>query len=325
MVEQDEFRDMMLYASPALRGTDFLCKSGNTVKEWLIQMFIVSQVMLLSLLLTSETSIHLSFDLWTSPNNYSVLGLVCHFIDKRFKARTIILGMQRLYGPHSGEIMAPLIIKVLKIYELGPRLGFCVLDNAGDNDTALRSIQVYLASLGINWNADAHRLRCFGHIINLVANAFTANKPLKPGREPGVPKPIKDPLAPKWTRPDDAITHLHEIVKFITASSQRIEEFQEINQAHLDEDVLQPVRDNDTRWFSVYLMLLRAVKLRNSFDLFVSRHNTPKPREKDLSAHVMTAEDWAYCTDIIQFMQPFFLLVKDLEGKSSTGKSVSLL
>ena len=233
--------------------------------------------------------------------------------------------MKRLYGPHTGENIALLLIEVLKTYEFGARLGFCVLDNAGDNDTSLRAVQVYLRSIGVTWDADAHRLRCFGHIVSLIANEFTANKPLKVPRLQDEPKPPKDFMKPKLARPQDAITHLHEIVKFIMATSQRIEEFREINYAHLDEDILLPVRDQDTRWFSVYLMLARAVKIRNSLDLFVSRHCQPKPREKDLSEHVITSDDWAYCNDVLEFMSPLYLLVKELEGKATDGKLCSVL
>ena len=84
--------------------------------------------------------------------------------------------MKRLLGPHTRENMSSLVKEVLGTYKLGPRLGYCILDNAGDNDTCLRAIEEHLHIQGIIWDADAHRLRCFGHIINLVASAFIENK-----------------------------------------------------------------------------------------------------------------------------------------------------
>ncbi len=54
------------------------------------------------------------------------------------------------------------------------------MDNAGDNDTALRKISHWLlTTYGVIQGADDHRLRYFGHVVGLIANAFTANKPLK--------------------------------------------------------------------------------------------------------------------------------------------------
>jgi hypothetical protein len=37
----------------------------------------------------------------------------------------------------------------------------------------------------------------------------------------------------------------------------------------IDNEVLHPVKENDTRWFSTYLMIIRAILLRNSIDLFI--------------------------------------------------------
>jgi hypothetical protein len=72
----------MLYCSPALRGNDTLPKSGGTIKIWLLELFLVSQVILIQLLLDLEAKIYISFDLWSSPNHYLMLGIVCHFIDR---------------------------------------------------------------------------------------------------------------------------------------------------------------------------------------------------------------------------------------------------
>jgi hypothetical protein len=314
LVESFEFRDLMLYCCPHLRGNDTLPKSSTTVRAWLLEMFIASQVILVKLLFESNCQVHVSFDLWSSPNYYSMLGIVCHFIDRDFKARTVLLGMKRLLGPHSGANMAELLIKVIKLYKLEKVLGFCVLDNARDNDTSLRSVQAYLLTQGIIWDGDAHRLRCFGHVVSLVVNAFTANKPLhslKVRRPKGSPKV-------KWIRPEDAISKLHHIIVFIMATSQRIEAFMEINN-QVDDEVLHPVRENDTRWFSTLLMLLRAIILKNSIDLFVARHQTLAKDENNLQGYTLSSDDWHYCTEIIAFMNPLYLLVKELEGKSVSG------
>jgi hypothetical protein len=191
IVEQDEFRDLLLYSSPQLRYNDILPKSSTTIKMWLLELFLLSQALLIKLLLTSGTKIHISFDLWSSPNHFSILGIVGHFIDIEFKACTVLLGMKRLLGPYSRENIAHLLIKVIKAYKLAKVLGFCVLDNTGDNDTFLGTVQAYLLSEEVVWNRDSYRLRCFGHIVSLIAGAFTANKPLKLVRSKGAPKPVK--------------------------------------------------------------------------------------------------------------------------------------
>jgi len=44
IVKQDEFKDMMLYTSPTLKGNKnrTLLRSHNTVKAWLLVLFLVS-------------------------------------------------------------------------------------------------------------------------------------------------------------------------------------------------------------------------------------------------------------------------------------------
>jgi hypothetical protein len=76
-----------------------------------------------------------------------MLGIVGHFIDCNFKARTVLLGLKRLLDPHSGENMAQLLIEAIKAYKLAKVLGFCVLDSAEDNDTSFRVVESVTASV----------------------------------------------------------------------------------------------------------------------------------------------------------------------------------
>jgi hypothetical protein len=50
IVESDEFRDLMLYLSLALRNNNTLPKSGTTIKTWMLELFLLSQAMLIALL-----------------------------------------------------------------------------------------------------------------------------------------------------------------------------------------------------------------------------------------------------------------------------------
>ena len=77
-------------------------------------MLYASQVTLIALLLESGAIVHISLDLWSSPNGYSMLGVICHFIDRAFKARTVLFGVKALHGPHSGKNMAAPLIKVMR-------------------------------------------------------------------------------------------------------------------------------------------------------------------------------------------------------------------
>lgn len=261
-------------------------------------------------------TVHFSFDLWTSPKNLSILGIFCHFIDNSFKSRTILLGVKRLLGSHTGFNSAQIVIEIIQAYNLKDRFGFGMLDNASDNDTCMVHLEHWMIeNERYDWEGPNRRLRCFGHVVNLFVTLFFANKPLystKKKRVPGAPKV-------KWIKPGDAVEKVHDIVKFICGSDQRLQEFMRYV-AEVGDASLHPVKDNDTRWFSKYLMLVRAILLRNAIDMFVFNHREP---EKGSTVHlgdcVMSTDDWNYCIQCTHFLKPLYMLLEDLQGKNATG------
>jgi hypothetical protein len=195
------------------------------------------------------------------------------------------------------------------------------MDNAGDNDTALKEIERWLATKGVSWDASLHRLRCFGHVVALISNAFTANKPVKAERVPRAPKGTPKAAKPTWIRPVDAISKLHEVVFFAMRTPARAKEWRDCT-AEASNDLLYLIKDNDTRWFSIYLLLVRAVLLKATINIFTSQNIVSNKRgDKNLSAHIMLREDWHYCSDIIAFMKPLYLCIKTLEGKPTSGRN----
>ena len=98
------------------------------------------------------------------------IGIVGYYISSQYKVETILLGLRRLWGDHSGENMAEAVLEVIRDYGLtGDKIGWFVLDNATSNDTYVAEI---LHALGIKDTVERRRLRCLGHIINLAAKAF---------------------------------------------------------------------------------------------------------------------------------------------------------
>jgi hypothetical protein len=55
---------------------DVLFKSGSTVRDWTLKLSLLYQATIISLVSTCGTLIHISFDLWTSPSKYSMLGII---------------------------------------------------------------------------------------------------------------------------------------------------------------------------------------------------------------------------------------------------------
>jgi hypothetical protein len=100
-----------------------------------------------------------------------MLAVVAHFVSDQYVVEAPLLSLRSLEGPHSGENQAGAIQSTMKTYNLGESaIGCFVLDNAYNNDTCIRQLGTELG-----WASDEakqRRLRCFGHIINLAAQAY---------------------------------------------------------------------------------------------------------------------------------------------------------
>jgi hypothetical protein len=124
---------------------------------------------------TAISKIHISFDGWTTKGGKrGFFGIVAHFVDNTGSIRDIAIDLPQFTGAHSGDRIAGCVEKTLQSFGITePKLGYFVLENASNNDTAI-------AALGLKYNFNpAHRcLRCGAHTINLVGQTviFGSNK-----------------------------------------------------------------------------------------------------------------------------------------------------
>jgi hypothetical protein len=96
------------------------------------------------------------------------VGVVFHYLDRNLKVRSLLAGMRRVEGSHTGETIAEAVIPVHEAYKY--LLGYFIGDNASPDDTAVPAM---LAKLRPDIkNPDSRRVRYLGHIINLAAEVF---------------------------------------------------------------------------------------------------------------------------------------------------------
>ena len=168
MIESESFREFIHTIAPALDA--FMVSSSNTIRNWIMKLFKAQTLVIKRKLARARTKIHISFDLWTSPNRRSLVGIVAHWLDEDLKKQDILIRIRRLKGSHSGENIAEVIIPVLQLFDLTTNLGYFIGDNDPSNDVAIRCI---LRSIRPDIkDPDSRRVRCLGHVINLVAKAF---------------------------------------------------------------------------------------------------------------------------------------------------------
>jgi hypothetical protein len=124
------------------------------------------------LLTHAKSRIHLSFDLWTSPNSLSIIAVVAHYMGDDYTVQTRLIALKRLQGFHSSENMAECLLKIAKEYEITNRIGYSTIDNAESNSTCMTAFMEFLDPFITEEKAEDRRLRCWGHILNLGAKAF---------------------------------------------------------------------------------------------------------------------------------------------------------
>jgi hypothetical protein len=117
--------------------------------------------------------IHVSCDLWLSPNGYVMCSVVAYFIGHQGTVQAVLLALKRIRAAHRGEEITEVIIDTIKQYEFKDNLGVFITDNTELNNVTWR---VTLTRLYPQRDPVTSRSRCLGHIINLAVKAFLLGK-----------------------------------------------------------------------------------------------------------------------------------------------------
>lgn len=91
-----------------------------------------------------------------------------HYLGDDYKLHNVVLVMRDTLGSHTGANIADQLFDVLKDYQIsGSQIAYFAADNATNNDTALNQL-----SERVTLDPIISRLRCAGHIFNLVCTAI---------------------------------------------------------------------------------------------------------------------------------------------------------
>jgi len=166
-------------------------------------------------------------------------AVVAHFLDKDLCNRSVLIGMRRIRGCHSGENIAEAVLAVLK--EMGiesNNLGFFTADNATTNDKAIEFIAAELKPE--LKDPGMLRVRCLGHIINLLAKAFLFGNDAESFElETSNLREIShlEALLAHW-RKQGPLGKLHNTLVFIRKTPQRREAFSDCCKSAKESDVI---------------------------------------------------------------------------------------
>jgi hypothetical protein len=319
-VESPLFRTLMTYCSSELES--LLPQSCNTIRKWIRDDYQRVQLKVRAALDKSDGQIHLSFDLWTSPNSLALLGIVAFWTDENKKLQKTLLGLRQLLGQHNGENMAIELLGIVRDFGIESRIGHFMVDNAGSNDTCIQELADHLNGV---FEPSKRRLRCFGHITNLVVKALLFGKDAEAfEKDTAYSMEINDDLKLlKAWRKRGPVGKIHNIVTYIRRTPQRIASFRNIQQTPEDMDSLLVVSDNATRWNSTYDMLKRALKLRTFLEIYIQRQ-IELDAKSTLKDDWLVADDWNQLEELMVLLEPFKTLTTSLEGDPYEGKRGSM-
>ncbi|KID95156.1 Ribonuclease H-like protein, partial [Metarhizium majus ARSEF 297] len=165
LVNSERFRRLLLYNNPSLQEGQI--PSGKTLVNLLMSEYNRALGPLHELLQRARSMVHFTFDGWTSRQNTSFLGINAHFIDQDWKQWRVLLALPALRKRHTGAALADEVADTVCAFGLQDRIGYCTLDNAANNDTAMETLGI---EFDFDW--DERRICCAPHVLNLAVRAM---------------------------------------------------------------------------------------------------------------------------------------------------------
>ena len=330
------FRDLVGYHNPTVAPV--LPETHDTVRDWIIAGAQQSKLAVRRSLEKARSRITLSFDAWKSDNELDLLGIIAHYIDEQYQPKNVLLALRNTYGAHSGVNMKHHLLEVVREYKISNKVIFFMADNASPNDTALELLESEL-----NINAAESRLRCTGHVINLVCKAILygtdvhcVNEVIRHSESDDdttlydssvsqFEKALRskdDVDKLKAWRKKGPVGKLRNIVVHARATPKRRALFQQL-QKEVNPDtarLYQLVVNGGIRWNSTYDMIKRALELREAIEQYQQAFKNDE--DEPLIDDWLTNDDWLELKELLELLQPLkecSLFVQSADGELKHG------
>jgi hypothetical protein len=334
IIEWPEFHAFCRALNPEIDSVTALPTSHNTITSWIEESFLQKKDLVRKSLQSARSRIHLSVDIWTTPNNHLAMAICGHFVNVDEQLQITLLALRHVTG-HAGEVQfEEALLPVLEEYEIIQKIGAIIGDNAGTNDTLCRTISQYLREQfprDPEWVASHQRIRCLGHIINLVVQAFLfinekdfEELELYDQQDELGASSSEKGEGERATRGDKIrallgpLGKLHNIVVHIRGSPQRTREFTDILMARRRIPL-----DNRTRWNSWYQMLDAIFDEEDTGrDLQITVSQYYQRHSDELEKDILDTREWQHLRTIYEYLSCFSSATLTAEGHCATLEQV---
>ncbi|OAA38788.1 ABC transporter [Cordyceps fumosorosea ARSEF 2679] len=327
-VEHPRLRQIFEYLNPAVRIKDAHV-TAKTIQSLAIQQFERHRDAVQHALRRSPGQIHIAFDGARTRNRHALYGVTAVFRDEDNQLRKLVLGIPELVERHSGENIAAEILDIIRSFGIEDKVGYFTLDNAANNDTAMREIAQEL-----HFDPVRRRVRCVGHILNLVVKSLLFGKDVE-AFEDTVAKgeALARAAHDTWMR-RGPVGKAHNFAIWVHRSdvlTQLLRQIQQDSYAAADDAEVGKQRpvdvviDNDTRWLSQYYMIKRLLRLQPFYEEFIAKakrifrdgrrgevgRRFPPCLEE---SSFLTENDWAVLRTFDEILSDFHVVVQALQG-----------
>jgi hypothetical protein len=323
-------RQLLSTLNPSIYRT--ISWGRSSIRQRLADTFANKKKLVQQELTTSVSKIHLAFDLWTSPNRHAILAVSAHFIDAKNSIQQRLLALREQQGAHTGLNIALALAEIARDWGIVDRIGCLVSDNASNNDACGEELfRQILPDFSVE-DASDRRIRCYGHILNLVGRAFLYGEDFESFEQESQTYEAMD-------RIDDDLRHwrkrgpvgkLHNIVRWVRSSPQRsgffkstIKEADDGSGISLSEQStleLQLLLNNETRWNSTFLMIQRALRKQSDIQTFLARNlDEIDPQRRIPIEDHLDMEDWRLLTELKEVLEPLYHQTMRTQGWAKQG------
>jgi len=230
--------------------------------------------------------IHLTWDLWTSPNSKAMISIMAHWTNENWKVQSTLMAIREIEGDHDGKNISQVVHSVIKEFGVVDKFGYFTGDNAGNNDTTLEWLSRRIREEGgSGFDVGDRQLCCFAYSMQIAVkgllfgpNVYELETYEATGNVIGA-----EQMKAKW-RAFGAVGKLHNIVKYIRVSPKRRVGFKTLLQ-DLEKGLMKvPIMDNDTQWGSIATMVEYGLEKQGEIDMYCE--------QAALTENMLSKEDW---------------------------------
>lgn len=265
--------------------------------------------------LENSKYVSLTLDLWSSEQQYSYVGVTCHFFDENFNYFNRLLTHEQVIGSHSSGNLTEVVRDILVDWGLTGKVFGLVTDHASNVLGLGDSLGYALTDIDAATPIKIHQLGCTAHLINLIVGKMC--KPTSELLKEETPIALSTEEWEDFKRFQAIVVKCKKTAQAFHQSnilSEQLENKQEelgINQHKLIQEV-------PTRWNSTYLMMERIFEQVKAINA-VFRERAHKNKYNHL---LFGDEEIKDLEDIIEIMEDFYVVTCELSATKYPSSSL---